>query len=42
LKQKPPETFTAYYRDKEIVKRCILLVILCEYISDARTYECYT
>jgi len=23
------------------VTRCILLVVLCEYISDARTYECY-
>jgi len=22
------------------VKRCILLVVLCEYNSDARTYEC--
>jgi len=22
------------------VKRCILLVVLCEYISDAQTYEC--
>ena len=24
----------------QIVKRCILLVISCEYISDARTYQC--
>jgi len=24
----------------KLVKRCILLVIRCEYISDARTYEC--
>ena len=23
------------------MKRCILLVVLCEYIRDARTYECY-
>jgi len=23
------------------VKRCILLAVLCEYISDARAYECY-
>ena len=22
------------------MKRCILLVVLCEYISDARNYEC--
>ena len=22
------------------MKRCILLVVPCEYISDARTYEC--
>jgi len=37
---KPSETCSASYRIKEIVKRCILLVILCECISDARTYEC--
>jgi len=38
--ENPSETRTAPYRNKEIVKHCILLVILCEYISDARTYEC--
>jgi len=27
----PSETCRASYRNKEIVKRCILLVLLCEY-----------
>ena len=27
-------------RNKYIVKRCNLLVVFCEYISDARAYEC--
>jgi len=34
------ETCRASYRNKEIVKRCILLVVLCGYTSDARTCEC--
>jgi len=34
-------TCTASYRNKYIVKCCILLVVLCECISDARTYECW-
>ena len=29
--EKPSETCRAYYRNREIMKLCILLVILCEY-----------
>ena len=40
--KKPPETCRASYRNKYIEKRCILLVVvLCEYISDAPNYERY-
>ena len=38
--EKLPEKCRASYRNEEIVKCCILLVILYEYISDAWTYEC--
>ena len=34
------ETCIASYRNKYTEKSCILLAVLCEYISDARTYEC--
>jgi len=37
--EKPSETCRSSYRNKETVKRCIMLVVLCEYTSDARTYE---
>jgi hypothetical protein len=32
--EKPSETCRASYRNKEIVKHCTLLVILCEYIQE--------
>ena len=31
--EKPSETCRASYRNKEIVKHCIMLVVLCEYIE---------
>ena len=37
---KTSETCTASYRNIKNDKRHIVLVVLCEFISDARTYEC--
>ena len=37
--EKPSEICRASYRYKWIEKRRVLLVVLCEYISDARTYR---
>jgi len=37
--EKPSETCIESYRNKYIEKRCILLVVYCEYISDAPTHE---
>ena len=39
-RNKPSETCTVSYRNNEIVKRCIFLVVLCECFSDARTCGC--
>ena len=39
--KKPSETCRVSYRNKEIVKRRILSVVLREYISEAWTYECW-